>query len=405
MQTNQTVVQDAGKSVTAYLASLTWDGHPRLDRWLIDCAGAEDTAYVHAVSRGMLLAAVRRARNPGCRFDQMPILEGPQGGGKSTALRILAGEKTWFTDDLPFYAFHEGTRVLRMAPEGKWIVEVPELESMSRGKISALKTCLSRGYDEIRMPYALESTRATRSFVIIGTINTSEYFQGETEKRRFWPVRVQYFNLEKLRERRDQLWAEAAAVDMRGESIDLAHHLRAAVDIQDGPVDLGAVETSRESRLVVTLAADCQSGDVEAVMQAVQLIRGVKAVVLQDSDLSDAPARDARLGASRKVRLPCPLTEAHLLLLKIRTACESLNLSWEDLENWTSTYFRAHPISIAPGTVHIRHKAESLLLQIRQARAVFALDSGGYVDAEEGMRVIERWIDSHFNQSNEPCGT
>jgi predicted P-loop ATPase len=77
MQTDQATMQDSDKAVTAYLASLKWDGKPRLDRWLIDCAGAEDTAYVRTVSRGMLLAAVRRARNPGCRFDQMPILEGP----------------------------------------------------------------------------------------------------------------------------------------------------------------------------------------------------------------------------------------------------------------------------------------------------------------------------------------
>jgi len=78
------------ESVIDYLNSLAWDETPRLDRWLVECAGADDSPYVRAVSRAMLIAAVRRARHPGCRFDQMPVLEGPQGCGKSAALRVLA---------------------------------------------------------------------------------------------------------------------------------------------------------------------------------------------------------------------------------------------------------------------------------------------------------------------------
>ena len=44
--------------------------------------------YIRAVGRLMLIAAVRRVRRPGCKFDQMPIFEGAQGINKSDGLTL-----------------------------------------------------------------------------------------------------------------------------------------------------------------------------------------------------------------------------------------------------------------------------------------------------------------------------
>ena len=74
---------------------------PRLNTWLIDWAKAEDTPYTRAVSAKPLLAAVRRVRRPGTKFDEMLVLEAPQGYNRSSALRILAVNDDWFTDDIP----------------------------------------------------------------------------------------------------------------------------------------------------------------------------------------------------------------------------------------------------------------------------------------------------------------
>jgi predicted P-loop ATPase len=207
------------KIVTNYLDALVWDGVPRIDRWLVDLAGADDTPYVRAASRAMLVAAVRRVRQPGCRFDVMPILEGPQGCCKSAALRILAGD-VWFTDDFPL----SDTRRLIEATAGKWIVEAAELRCMGAGDVAALKACLSRPHDEARMAYQREVTRAPRSFVIVGTTSATEpYLRDPSGNRRFWPVRVQRFDLARLAEVRDQLWAEAGIAEAAGESIHLAN--------------------------------------------------------------------------------------------------------------------------------------------------------------------------------------
>lgn len=221
------------KSVTDYLSSLVWDGTPRLDRWLIDYAGAEDTPRVRATSRAMLVAAVRRARQPGCRFDQMPVIEGPQGCGKSSALRVLAIDEAWFTDNLPITS--EDVRQIIDATEGKWIVEVTELQSLLEGegdeekdravaprrKPTALKSFLSRSHDEARLAYQREKTRVPRGFVVIGTSGSHDYLQNSTGNRRFWPVRVLHFDLKRLAAERDQIWAEAAVSEAGGEPIQL----------------------------------------------------------------------------------------------------------------------------------------------------------------------------------------
>ena len=90
--------------VREYLDSLKWDKTARISNWLTTYCGVEDTPYSRAVGRIWLLAAVRRIRQPGVKFDQMLVFEGfRQGEGKSTVGAILANNE-WFTDDLPIDA-------------------------------------------------------------------------------------------------------------------------------------------------------------------------------------------------------------------------------------------------------------------------------------------------------------
>lgn len=205
--------------VRRYLDALKWDGDNRIDRWLIDYAGAKDTPYVRAVSRITLVAAVRRARRPGVKYDEMLILESEQGTDKSNSLRVLAVDDDWFSDDLPL---NNDTKRFMEATGGKWIVEAGELKGMSRADVTALKACLSRQIDEARMSYDRKPTVQARQFIIIGTTNEMDgYLRDPTGNRRFWPVRIQRFDVEALRRDRDQLWAEAVVAEAAGESIRL----------------------------------------------------------------------------------------------------------------------------------------------------------------------------------------
>jgi hypothetical protein len=217
------IVSDAARQnrrhpVREFLDGLKWDETPRLDGWLSSYLGAEDTEYTRAVGTLVLVAAVRRVREPGCKFDEMLVLEGLQGGEKSTALKVLAVIEDWFSDDLPLNAkaqqFIEQTT-------GKWIVEAGELKGMRKGDVDALKSCLSRQRDRARMAWGRLPHERARQFVIIGTTNSNDYLKDNTGNRRFWPVRMGEIRLADMRRDREQLWAEAAAREAAGASIRL----------------------------------------------------------------------------------------------------------------------------------------------------------------------------------------
>lgn len=218
-----TVIADAARlnafhPVAEYLAALRWDGVPRIGRWLAAYGGAVDTPYTRAVGELVLVAAVRRVRRPGVKFDEMLVLESPQGTNKSSALKLLATRDDWFTDDLPLNA--ETRRVIE-ALSGKWIVEAGELKGLKKGGTDHLKGFLSRTHDKARMAYDHLDSEVPRQCVIVGTTNDSRYLRDTTGNRRFWPVAVTGFDLDALRRDRDQLWAEAAAREAEGAAIRL----------------------------------------------------------------------------------------------------------------------------------------------------------------------------------------
>jgi hypothetical protein len=203
--------------VKDYLASIEWDGIERIEEWLIAHAGAPDTPFVRAVSRIVLIAAVRRTRRPGCKFDEMLVLESPEGKNKSTAFAVLASDE-WFSDDAPLNA---AAREVIERIRGRWIVECADLSGMTRAEIEDLKAFLSRREDAAALKYDPETTKRKRSCIFVGTTNRTNYLISDTGNRRFWPVPIENINISTLAADRDQLWAEAAYWEAKGESIRL----------------------------------------------------------------------------------------------------------------------------------------------------------------------------------------
>jgi predicted P-loop ATPase len=212
--------------VREYLDGLKWDGVERVDQWLIQYAGAADTPYVRAVSRLVLLAAVRRVRRPGCKFDELLVLESGQGKNKSTALRELCPDEAWFSDDLPLDGKGNDSKEVIERTHGKWIVEASELSGMRRDKVEHLKGFLSRPVDgPVRGAYKRKAEAVPRQFIVVGTTNDHAYLHDVTGNRRFWPVRIGDFDAEGVKMDRDQLWAEASHREAAGESIRLSPDL------------------------------------------------------------------------------------------------------------------------------------------------------------------------------------
>lgn len=223
--------------VRDYLSSLRWDGTERLSYWLVDHFGAEDTYLNRAISRIVLIAAVRRALHPGCKFDEMLVLESGQGLSKSTALRALVPTEDLFSDNFTL-AVETKEHMEQMA--GKWIVEAGELSGMNRGDLNAIKQFLARQEDEARLAYGRKRTKRKRQCIFIGTTNEQDgYLNDRTGNRRFWPVRVCEVDVPGLLAMRDHLWAEAVVAEAAGESIRLARELweAAAVEQEEREVE------------------------------------------------------------------------------------------------------------------------------------------------------------------------
>ena len=213
---------DRRNAVRDAIDRLQWDGRERLDGWLVRHAGGRDVEYERAAFRLGIVAMVRRVRQPGCKFDQILVLEGPQGGGKSSLLRILAGGADYFTDALPIGA--DDRQTLEIA-HGKAIVELGELAGIGIRDLSHVKAFASRQSDRARLAYGRSVTEVPRQFTIWGTTNDNEYLRDPTGNRRFWPLTVGRIDLEQARRDRDQLIAEAAAIEATGEAITLPESL------------------------------------------------------------------------------------------------------------------------------------------------------------------------------------
>ena len=205
--------------VKDYLRGLTWDKSPRIDTWLMQAAHVEDSPYTRAVSSIMLIAAVRRIRQPGCKYDEMVVWESTQGADKSSAAQALCPNPAWFSDDL---ALNLKSQQLIEATLGKWIVEASDLAGKRKTEIEQLKAMLSRQVDgPARMAYAHFPVERPRHFILIGTTNSAAYLTDPTGARRFWPVTVGRFDVAWILANRDQLWAEASIREAAGESIRL----------------------------------------------------------------------------------------------------------------------------------------------------------------------------------------
>lgn len=174
--------------VREYILGLPlWDGTPRLDSLLIDCLGAADTPYVRAVTAKTLIAALNRVFHPGIKFDNILVLSGPQGIGKSTLISRLGMD--WYSDSLTLSDMNDKTAAEKL--QGYWLIEIGEMAGMKKADLEKVKGFLTRRDDKFREAYSRRVTSHPRQCVFFGTTNSTDgYLRDVTGNRRFWNVPV-----------------------------------------------------------------------------------------------------------------------------------------------------------------------------------------------------------------------
>ncbi|MDR0770736.1 MAG: hypothetical protein LBE75_06010 [Burkholderiales bacterium] len=200
--------------VREYLDGLVWDGEKRLDAWLTDFMGVRATPYTMKVAAMFMIGMVARIYQPGCMMRTMPIFEGAQYQGKSSALRILGGE--WFGDTLIDISNKDVYQLI----QGCWLYEVAELDAFSKADATRIKAFLSSPKDRFRAPYDRQPCDWARQVVFAGTTNLFAYLKDSTGNTRYWPITVNEcgaIELDALAAARDQLFAEAVHRFRHGE--------------------------------------------------------------------------------------------------------------------------------------------------------------------------------------------
>lgn len=234
--TNEFARRHAFHPVRQYLDHVQpyWDsvkrvGDPDTPSWLSTYGGAKDNSHTRAVGRMVLVAAVRRVRQPGAKFDEILTLVTPkQGQNRSTAIEIMAVNEEWFTDSLPIGA---DDKIVIEQTSGIWIGELADLHG-KRGDVNKLKAFASRKRDRARLAYGHRREERPRQFVLIATTNEDRPLTDVTGNRRYLIVRIIGFDIDALARDRDQLWAEAATIEASGESIRLDAKLHEAAALQ-----------------------------------------------------------------------------------------------------------------------------------------------------------------------------
>ena len=204
--------KDTRNELKDWLGSLQWDGVERINEFFVEVCGAKGSPYMSSVGRNFFISLVARAMRPGCKVDNMIVLEGAQGMQKSSVLEELGGR--WYT-------------IMRQAPtskdfeitlQGKWLIEIAELDAFGRADLSAVKRTMTTRVDRYRSPYGVHAQDHERTSVFAGTVNPSEWNSDPTGARRFWPILCRLIDLARVRRERDQLFAEACAAFAAGES-------------------------------------------------------------------------------------------------------------------------------------------------------------------------------------------
>jgi len=199
-----------------------WDKTPRVDTVFIDYLGAEDTPYTRAVTRKTLVAAVARVKRPGIKFDNIPVLNGNQGIGKSTLIAKLGRE--WYSDSLSISDMKDKTAPEKL--QGNWLLELSEMAGIKKMDVETVKSFASRIDDKYRPSYGRVVESHPRQCVIIGTTNNDGGFLRDvTGNRRFWPIRATGEGAKRPWDLSDaevaQIWAEAIAYFDAGEELYL----------------------------------------------------------------------------------------------------------------------------------------------------------------------------------------
>jgi hypothetical protein len=293
-------------SATLWLDSLVWDGVPRVDRFMADYCGAEDSDYSRAVSRYVWSGMACRVFEPGCQLDMVVALYSAQQGlCKSTALQSLVPDPEFFTDGLNLrYDDDNFKRLIK----GKLVIEIAEMAGVSKADIEDIKRTITRKFEEYIEKWQTTPTRYARRCMLFATTNREQFLPADDSGQRRWlPNVITRIDRERVAADCVQLWAEGAAIyrarkssGLPGVEFENAERLAKARHAAHEQTDVweGVIETW----LVTPLAGPNGSELLPAPgTRPLTIAEVLKNALLMNTERMDAKAEKRVAGVLRKL--------------------------------------------------------------------------------------------------------
>lgn len=196
-------------------SAVTWlrglpvhDGVTRVATFLTVYFGVEDTPYARAVATYLWSAMAGRVLQPGVKADMVPILVGPQGIKKSSAVAAMVPAIDHFVE----ISLGEKDDNLARTMRGKLIGEIAELRGLQTRDLETVKAFVTRTHEQWVPKFKEFAQIFPRRLVFVGTTNQNEFLADETGNRRWLPVNATMADLDSIVRDRLQLWAEAAVL-------------------------------------------------------------------------------------------------------------------------------------------------------------------------------------------------
>ncbi len=223
-------VNEVNSATEWFMALPKWDGVKRIDTWLTDYCGVQDSPIVRAYARRWLISVAKVACHPGTSTEGCLVLKGETRSGKSRVLLELSPKPEWhLAANIDFNDEKKSSEAIR----GKLTCEIPELQSLTKSDRNAVKSFLTKCVDVYRASYARQTESIKRQCVFAGTTNDQQFLDDPTGSARFWVVETGIIDIETLRTVRLQLWAEAQTAMQSGERHWLNAEERALLEIHN----------------------------------------------------------------------------------------------------------------------------------------------------------------------------
>jgi predicted P-loop ATPase len=203
-----TAKQNKFDSAIEWLSGLEWDGVPRVGQFNYRYFSTIDTPYTRATSLYLWTALAARVLDAGCQCDMVPVYEGAQGDGKSSAIVSMAPRITESTEISFLEEEDKAVRKMR----GTLLVEISELRGIHAKDVESTKAFITRRVDKWIPKYKEFTQEVPRRCVFIGTTNSKEFLTDTTGNRRWLPMTTGKIDCKAIDRDRDQLWAEAVVI-------------------------------------------------------------------------------------------------------------------------------------------------------------------------------------------------